>query len=81
MMKMIFYLLPLSFAVSANCTLQGDVYQEGAQLGNLKCLNGNFTLISPDPEPTLITTMDLTERNGIHVETTEQPPTDSTEEK
>ncbi|MEE1674003.1 hypothetical protein SNR37_003431 [Agarivorans aestuarii] len=81
MMKMIFCLLPLSFAVSANCTLQGDVYQEGAQLGNLKCLDGNFTLISSDPEPTLITTTDLTERNGIHVEATEQQPTDNTQEK
>ncbi|MPW27832.1 hypothetical protein F9L16_02335 [Agarivorans sp. B2Z047] len=83
MNRIVIYLVPLSFAVNAECTLQGDVYPEGAKLGNLVCKSGEFTSIRyaepvEEPEEPFIS------RNGIHVsasqETVKQPEKSGVEE-
>ncbi|GDY24779.1 MULTISPECIES: hypothetical protein [unclassified Agarivorans] len=82
MNKWLICLLPFSVSVNANCTLQGDIYDEGAKLGNLVCLNGSFT--SADKASRSTTTPngegDLVSRNGIHVSASLTPQTDNSEQ-
>jgi hypothetical protein len=83
MNRIIIYLVPLSFAVNAECTLQGDVYPEGAKLGNLVCKSGEFTSMR-QAEPVEESKESLISRNGIHVsasqETDKQPEKSGVEE-